>query len=219
MDASVARRPAPTLRPGIAERLWEASRVEFSLRGYHGARVQGIARRAGCNVALLYRHWSSKKGLYLDVLRSIWLGILREVVADIERGTGASSVVRAYLEANMRDPCGAQIIIREVLDGGPFLSQILASEPALMDPSRRAATAITATGDGGALRPGIDPTVAVLAIGGLAALLASAHEATRVFFETVISPDEWRRQIHELLVHGVLPCPEGAGDATPAPAH
>jgi AcrR family transcriptional regulator len=218
MDASVARRPAPLLRPGIAERLWEASRVEFSLRGYHGARVQGIARRAGCNVALLYRHWSSKKGLYLDVLRSIWLGILREVVADVERGPGASSVVRAYLDANMRDPVGAQIIIREVLDGGPFLSQILASEPALMDPIRRAAEAMTADGAGGALRPGIDATVAVLAIGGLSALMASAQEAARLFFDRALSPDEWRRQIHELLVHGVLPCPGRPGDVEGASA-
>jgi len=220
MDASVARRPAPSLRPGIAERLWEASRGEFSLRGYHGARVQGIARRAGCNVALLYRHWSSKKGLYLDVLRSIWLGILREVVADVERGPGASSVVRAYLDANLRDPVGAQIIIREVLDGGPFLSQILASEPALMDPIRRAAAAMTASEEGtrGALRPGIDPTVAVLAIGGLSALMASAQEAARLFFQPSLSPDEWRRQIHELLVHGVLPCPDQPGDAAGASA-
>jgi TetR/AcrR family transcriptional regulator len=184
--------------------------VEFSLRGYHGARVQGIARRAGCNVALLYRHWTSKKGLYLDVLRSIWVGILREVVAIMDRGQGAPAVVGAYLDAHMRDPVGAQIVIREVLDGGPFLSQILASEPALMEPVRRASAAMVGSGGGSetGLRPGIDPTLAVLAIGGLAALVASAHEATRPFFDAPVSPDEWRRQLYELLLHGTLPCPD-----------
>ena len=189
------------------------------MRGYHGARVQGIARRAGCNVALLYRHWSSKKGLYLDVLRSIWLGILTEVVTLIDRGQGASAVVGAYLDANMRDPVGAQIIIREVLDGGPFLSQILASEPSLMEPVRRAAAAIADGAGGQALRPGIDPTLAVIAIGGLSALVASAHEATRPFFDAPISPDEWQRQVCELLLHGAVPCPEGATAPAPANGH
>ena len=75
VDGSLA---AKTLgvKPSIAERLWDAARTEFSLRGYHGARVQGIARRAGCNVALLYRHWASKSALYSEVLRSIWRSIL-----------------------------------------------------------------------------------------------------------------------------------------------
>ena len=73
MDGSVANRKLGPPRPGIAERIWDAARVEFSKRGYHGARVQGIARGAACNVALIYRHWASKRALYLDILRAVWL--------------------------------------------------------------------------------------------------------------------------------------------------
>src|SRR5919205_1740897 len=140
VDVSTANRPM--LRAGIAERLWEASRLEFSQRGYHGARVQGIARRAGCNVALLYRHWSSKKALYLDLLRSIWAGHMQDVVNLIERGRGTPAVVGAYLDSHMRDAVGAQILIRELLDGGPFLSQLLTADPALVEPVRRASRAM-----------------------------------------------------------------------------
>jgi len=137
-------------RAGIAERLWNASRTEFSLRGYHGARVQGIARRAGCNVALLYRHWSSKKALYLDVPRTGWPSMSGEVVSIMEERGGAPSVVGAYLDANLRDPVGAQIMIREFLDGGPFLSQLTQDEPALMEPMKRAAEVLAASlGDAG----------------------------------------------------------------------
>ncbi len=209
VDGSAANNPTPTVRAGIAERLWDASRIEFSLRGYHGARVQGIARRAGCNVALLYRHWSSKKALYLDVLQSMWTGILREVVTLMERGSGAPAVVGAYLDANMRDPVGAQILIREFLDGGPFLSQLIASDPSIMEPVRRAAKAI-ATPDARpeeTLRPGVDASLTVLSIGGLAALVASAHEAARPFFDEPIAPDVWRRHLYDMLLHGILPCP------------
>ncbi len=208
MDASAVNRQGALPRPGIAERLWEAARIEFSVRGYHGARVQGIARRASCNVALLYRHWASKKALYLDVLRNVWQRISREVVALMEQGRGASAVVGAYLDAHLRDPVGAQILIREFLDGGPFFSQIIAADPGLVEPVQRAARTIASTDASESLRPGLDATMAVLSIGGLAALVASAREAARPFFDQPIPAEVWRRHLYDLLLHGVLACPD-----------
>ena len=196
-------------RAGIAERLWNASRTEFSLRGYHGARVQGIARRAGCNVALLYRHWSSKKALYLDILRTAWQSMSGEVVSMMEERGGAPSVIGAYLDANLRDPVGAQIMIREFLDGGPFLSQLAADEPALVEPMKRAAEVLAArNGEGESLRPGLDATLTVLSIGGLAALVAAAHEAARPFLEAPLPAEVWRSNVYEMLLHGVLAASE-----------
>ena len=210
MDASAVNRQGSLPRPGIAERLWDASRIEFSVRGYHGARVQGIARRAGCNVALLYRHWASKKALYLDVLRNVWQKIASEVVALMEQGRGAPAVVGAYLDAHLRDPTGAQILIREFLDGGPFFSQLVDAEPGLVEPVARAARTIASTDASEVLRPGLDATMAVLSIGGLAALVASAHEAARPFFDQPIPAEAWRRHLYDLLLHGVLAFPESA---------
>jgi TetR/AcrR family transcriptional regulator len=212
VDASISKviHREAGVRPAIAERLWEAARAEFSLRGYHGARVQGIARRAGCNVALLYRHWASKKALYLELLRSTWLGLLGNVIELAERGRGAPAVVGAYLDAHLRDPVAAQIVIRELLDGGPFLNQLLEAEPQLVDPLRQAARALAEpqSGDGAVLRGGLDPTLAVLTIGGLAALFASAHETTQPFLTTsVTSPEDWRRHLYDMLLHGILACP------------
>jgi AcrR family transcriptional regulator len=206
MDAPALSRPAPPVRQGIAERLWEASRVEFSQRGFHGARVQGVARRAGCNVALLYRHWSSKKALYIDLLRSSWKSVLERTLPAIEQGATPSAVVSAYLDAHLSDPVGAQIIIRELLDGGPFLSQLIAGEPTLTESVQRAARVLSASRDGttSTLRPGVDATVAVLSIGGLAALVAAAHEAARPFLSAPISVEEWRRSVYELLLHGAV---------------
>jgi AcrR family transcriptional regulator len=214
MDASPAERP---IRPGIAERLWEASRVEFSQRGYHGARVQGIARRAGCNVALLYRHWSSKKGLYLELLRSIWLSTSKQVATLMENGpAGAPGVVGAYLDAMMRDPTGSLILMREYLDGAPHLSQLLAAEPALSDRIRNAAAMLAANGQSGA-RPGLDPALAVLTIGGVAAFAASAHETVRIFVERPVNAETVREHLFDLLLHGIVPR-ETNGAAPGAPA-
>lgn len=204
MDGSVAAR-ITTARPGIAERLWDAARIEFSLRGYHGARVQGIARRAGCNVALLYRHWASKKALYLDVLRKVWEATSLDIATFMEQGPGgAESVVGAYLDAMLRDPVGAQIFVREYLDGAPHLHQLALIDPALVSRVRDAARALVADGSKGT-RPGLDPTLAVLTIGGLAAFCASSHESSRIFLETPVTPDQLRQHLYDLLLHGVLP--------------
>jgi TetR/AcrR family transcriptional regulator len=204
MDGSVAnmRRLGPP-RSGIAERIWEAARVEFSKRGYHGARVQGIARGAACNVALIYRHWSSKKALYLDILRSVWLGTATEIADLVQNGpTGAGAVVSAYLDAMMKDQLGAQLLIREYLDGAPHLGQLAQNDPSLLEPVRRAAAAIAvADGNGSS----IDPVLAVVTVGGLAALVASAQEAARPFLEAPVSPEAWRRHVHDLLLHGLAP--------------
>src|SRR5512145_2131409 len=143
MDGSVQNRRMGPPRPGIAERIWDAARSEFSKRGYHGARVQGIARGASCNVALMYRHWASKRALYLDILRAVWLGAAGEIERLLEQGpAGPSAVVGAYLDAMMRDPMGAQILIREYLDGAPFLAQLAEADPALLDPVRQAAATL-----------------------------------------------------------------------------
>jgi TetR/AcrR family transcriptional regulator len=158
-------------------------------------------------VALIYRHWSSKKALYLDILRSVWLGASTEIVRILEHGPGGpASVIGAYLDAMMNDPMGAQILIREYLDGSPYLSQLVATEPALLEPVRRAASVIALDDS----RSGIDPVLAVVTIGGLAALVASAQEAARPFFERPLPPEAWRQHVFQLLLHGLAPGPDGA---------
>jgi TetR/AcrR family transcriptional regulator len=207
MDGAAPSHRIGSPRAGIAERIWAAARAEFSKRGYHGARVQGIARGASCNVALMYRHWPSKRALYLDILRAVWLASADEIARIVQKdGVRRGAVVAAYVDAMMGDPTGAQILIREYLDGAPFLSQLSSSDPSLLDPVRRAAAALA--GAGGEL----DPIVAVVTVGGLAALVASTREAARSFVPEPIAPEAWRRNVLDLLVSGL----SAAGAVTPA---
>ena len=196
---------APSAVPGgrIASRLWAAARTEFSSRGYHGARVQGIAKRAGCNVALLYRHWASKRALYVEILKSIWTEGAKEIATQLETNSGAKGVVSAYLDTRMKDPEASQIVIRELLDGGPFLKEIVASDPTVVVPMRRVVE-VMRQGNGHALRAGVDPEMAVLAVAGFAALVAAAHESTAAFFEGGSpSSDSWKGLVSDVLLHGL----------------
>lgn len=209
MDGSVGSRGVGPARPAIAERIWRSARAEFSRLGYHGARVQGIARGAACNVALIYRHWPSKRALYVDVLRAVWVASADELSRlAARRAGGLAALAGAYLDAMLRDPTGAQILVREYLDGAPYLSLLTASEPALLEPVRRAAAVLLADGADGV---GENPLLAVVTVGGLAALVASAHEASGPFLSAPPPADTWRRQVLELFSHGLAGAPR-AGD-------
>lgn len=54
----------------------EAATVEFADKGLAGARTDRIARRAGVNKAMIHYYFSSKDGLYREVLRAILLQIM-----------------------------------------------------------------------------------------------------------------------------------------------
>jgi TetR/AcrR family transcriptional regulator len=205
MQTEPIESPAPSTGR-IATRLWNAARTEFAARGYHGARVQGIARRAGCNVALLYRHWASKRALYVEILKSIWVGNAEQVVSALSEGAGARSVVNAYLETRLADPEASQILIREYLDGGPFLRELHASDPSIADPLRVAAETLV-QGNGHALRRGVDPQLAVFTVGALSALAAAAHQTADPFYEgPPLERADWKRHLEDLLLHGLEEC-------------
>src|SRR5579871_4923090 len=48
---------------------------EFTEKGYGGARVDGIAKRAGANKRMLYHYFGDKEALYLAVLEGAYVGI------------------------------------------------------------------------------------------------------------------------------------------------
>src|SRR5205085_859959 len=58
----------PKLSNERALRISLSAREEFARRGFAGARVEQIARRAGVNKQLLFYYYHSKRGLFQAVL-------------------------------------------------------------------------------------------------------------------------------------------------------
>jgi TetR/AcrR family transcriptional regulator len=137
------------------------------------------------------------------VLKSVWSGKSEAVASLWAQGAGAPGAVNAYLDAFLSDAEGAQILVRECLDGGPFLAQLVESDAGLVEPVRQAVSALVG-GNGSTVRPGLDPLMAALTIGGLAALAASAQGAARPFFAEPVSTEAWRRHLSDVLVRGLL---------------
>jgi AcrR family transcriptional regulator len=92
------RLPAAERRRAIVE---AALRV-FSTGSYAGATTAGIAREAGVSEPILYRHFSSKRDLYIACLDEAWRRIRERIEAAIEL-EGAAEGWHAIGPATMRE--------------------------------------------------------------------------------------------------------------------
>ena len=68
--AAMSRNPEPARAPERTRaRILTAAFTEFAAKGFAGARVDAIARRAGSNKRMLYHYFKDKEGLFRAVLR------------------------------------------------------------------------------------------------------------------------------------------------------
>jgi TetR/AcrR family transcriptional regulator len=113
------RAPAPEERQRDAERsrrcLLAAALDEFAAKGFAGARVQDIARRAGVNKQLISYYFGGKAGLYRELQRS-W--------REFESGFGGpdrpiEELALRYLHEGLADPRPTRLMLWRGLDPGP----------------------------------------------------------------------------------------------------
>jgi TetR/AcrR family transcriptional regulator len=138
----------PRLAKVSPARILSVAALEFAERGYAGARVDRIAKRARVNKAMLYYHFGSKQGLYRTLLRGTFekiTVILREIAArrdpPADALASAVSTIAAFIDAHTYFPA---IMLREVAEGGSHL-----------DPDTLAAMAGVPTAFADILKPGI----------------------------------------------------------------
>jgi TetR/AcrR family transcriptional regulator len=149
-------------RPRVSpDRILATAALEFAERGFAGARVDRIARRAKVNKAMLYYHFKSKDGLYKTLLRAMFTRAAErlQAVADSDASPTdkldrAITTIAAFIDEH---PFFPAIMLREVADGGAHLDRATLSALASVP---RAVGAIVQEGvAAGEFRP-VDPVFA-----------------------------------------------------------
>src|SRR5437899_7055531 len=209
-------------RPRVSpDRILAAAAAEFAERGFGGARVDRIARRARVNKAMLYYHFRSKRELYRTLLR--WhFNMAAERFQTIAAGDGTPPEkldrVVAGLAALIREhESFPAIMLREVAEGGAHLDRdtlrALVSVP-------RAFFAIVHDGiAAGAFRP-VHPVVAYFStlapiIFFLAAgRIRSEVTARHLIDLTALTPEEFVGQLQESLRRALVRAPKAAARST-----
>src|SRR5262245_18775650 len=109
------------------DRILAVAALEFAQRGFAGARVDRIARRARVNKAMLYYHFKSKDLLYRTLLRRMFgLAAQRlDAIAALdappaEKIDRVITVIAAFIDEHAFFPA---IMLREVAEGGAHLDR------------------------------------------------------------------------------------------------
>ena len=105
----------------------EAAPDEFAARGFDGAKVDRIVRRAKVNKAMLYYHFPSKAALYLEILREQF-GALGQAVAEARQpGLAPEQQLRRFIDTIAREtiarPHFPAIWLREIAEGGRHVDE------------------------------------------------------------------------------------------------
>lgn len=106
-------------------RILAAATEVFAEKGFDGAGVDEIARRAGVNKAMLYYHVGDKAALYGAVVIE-FLNLMRAAIAESLAGlTDSRDKIRAMQHAFIRTfdaaPHYPRLMQREIADGGAHL--------------------------------------------------------------------------------------------------
>ncbi len=90
--------PTRMARNDRRQQLLEVAETVFSADGYHATSMNDVATAAGITKPVLYRHFPSKRELYLAVLDDCCARLLNEIVkATAEAATPQEQVSRGFL--------------------------------------------------------------------------------------------------------------------------
>jgi TetR/AcrR family transcriptional regulator len=194
-----------TLRQGAEgtsrERLLAAAAGEFAARGFDGAKVDRIARRARVNKAMVYYHFRNKLALYREVLRTLFHEVAERVEAARQPDEPPDAQLRRYIETLASvvatDPRYPAMWLREMAEGGPHLDNSVMLE------IRRILDAITVILDDGRRRGVFGEAEPIVVQMGIVAplLLFAASAGTRERFREVVSSRASAAPVSALVAH------------------
>ncbi len=152
------RRSAPTSkakqRLESEQLILEAAEEEFANRGFKGATINNIARRAGLPKANVLYYFPSKLELYrrvIDSVFSVWL-LAADQFADYEEPRVAlTKYLHAKMDLSRTRPNGSKVWANEIMHGAPIIHDYL--ETRLRDWTAKRAAWIQRWIDSGKIRP------------------------------------------------------------------
>lgn len=197
------RGPGRPRQPIPRRRFLEAARARFAAAGYEGASMGAIARAAGVSKSALFHHFPSKEALYVEVLTGI-TDDLGQLILDAF-GEGRDFLTRLDLlgEAIVRylgrRPVAARLLMREVVDGGPFLR---GPGQARVQGSLEATTALLEAGMAEGTIPRRDPRQLAGSIIGLHLLWFSAGGVSgHLLGADPFAPEAVEQRVREVKQH------------------
>jgi TetR/AcrR family transcriptional regulator len=223
---SVASRAAGGSRSGSTrrrdpmltrDRVLRAGIAEFCRHGYIGARIDQIAKRAGCNMRMIYHYFGSKEKLYVAALERVFgelrLEESRLDLAHLDPVTGLLRLVEFTMDHLGRHPEFIALLGNENLLRGKYLrkSRVVPRASAPLLEAIRAL--LDRGGRAGSFVRDVDALQLYVSILSLCYVHVSNRYTLSITFDRDITAPAWidarRRHVQQM----VLACLCGSGKA------
>jgi len=175
------------------ERILAAALKEFADKGFAGARVDFIARRAAINKRMLYHYFGNKEGLFKAVLRRKITA--RQAWAENLSGDPAESL-SFWFEAACKDTDWVRLFEWEALQGN---SQKVIDEKIRQSATARGLERIRQRQSRGQISTEFDPRHVMLAMRSLTMFPAAFPQLTRLIMGRSVSDPKFQRERAEFL--------------------
>jgi TetR/AcrR family transcriptional regulator len=201
MSKAPGRNPQQT-----QQRILEAALQEFAAKGFAGARVDVIARKARINKRMLYHYFGDKEGLFREVLRrkiaerSAWLANAPDE---------PSERLPAWFRLAWRDREWVQLLQWEALQWG---DKKVIDEDRRIESVGRAVERVRQQQANGIIDPSLDPGQLLLSMMALTAYPMAFPQLARFATGFSVSDETFQKQREAFLRQfaGLFQCKKGA---------
>ena len=206
--------PPPTANNAAGEaalRILTAAETLFAERGFAAVSMNDIAERCSVSKANLFHHFSSKRALYLAMLRNACQDAaqhLRHLEARKGNFGERFSDYAADMLRNMLDHESLhRLMLRELLsEEDEALTKELA-ERVLGEKFARLVTILRTGQTDKTLRPGFDPAIAAILLIGVNIFFLQCQNLFKHFPDVRVAadPERYTALISDILLQGILP--------------
>lgn len=117
------------------EQLLDVAVHEFAARGFHQTSMNAVADAAGVTKPVLYQHFASKRGLYLELLRTVGDRLMHTISSAASEAGGPREQVEFGLRAYFRFVADHDDAYRLMFGGGTRRDAEFAAEAARVERS------------------------------------------------------------------------------------
>jgi len=170
------------------EAILEAAAEEFAERGFDGARIEHVARRADYNKALVYRYFGGKRGLF-EAMLSHYVGRRRALLDDLPESL--EGLMAFWAGRQLEERGYLRLLQREALqyEGGDPVEA--ASRRAYYERQVEMLRELQERRD---LDPGFDPEILFLALLGVTVVPAVLPQVAALVTGTDVDYDGFRER-------------------------